>query len=205
MRLVSVAPSIGLVLATSVFGGLGCGTARGARVDYSAEADPRKHDFVLGPADVLRVTVWHNPDLSADPIVRPDGRITLPLIGDVPVSGRTTNEVQALVTEKLKVFVKDEAALVTVAVTAVNSYRFTVMGNVEKAGTYSATHYVTFSEAMTLAGGPNRFATPEDTVIRRPDGANPPRLIPVDYPRVARGDAPQQDLVVVAGDIIYVP
>ena len=60
----------------------GCSASQGPPVNYAAEPDPRKHGFVLGPSDVLRISVWHNPDLSSDAIVRPDGNITLPLLGE---------------------------------------------------------------------------------------------------------------------------
>jgi len=184
----------------------GCATVQ-PPYDYSSEPDPRKHDYVLGPSDVLRISVWHNPDLSADPVVRPDGTITLPLIGDLRAAGLTPNEIRQQIEQRLKTFVKDEAAIVTVAVSAINSYRFVVSGNVEKAGVYSATHFVTVSEAITLAGGPNRFASAErTTIIRTPSaGAAVPRRIPVDYPQILSGKRADEDLVIVAGDNVYVP
>ena len=184
----------------------GCATTQGPPFNYAGEPDPRKHDFILGASDVLRVTVWHNPDLSSDPIVRPDGNITLALIGDIPAAGHTTGEVRAAIADKLKIFVKDDAAIVTVAVSAINSYRFTVSGNVEKQGVYTSTRYVTVSEAVALASGPNRFASPEDMVVQRFDkpGATP-RRIPINYPRILSWKNPEQDIPILAGDIVYVP
>ena len=184
----------------------GCSSSQGPPVNYAAEPDPRKHGFVLGPSDVLKITVWHTPDLSADAIVRPDGNITMPLLGELAVAGLTTAELQAAITERLRTFVKDEGAVVTVAVTAINSYRFTVTGSVAHPGVFSATHYVTFSEAMTMAGGPDRFATPERTLIQRPGAKGQPvRRIPVNYTKVLTGESPEQDLILLAGDTIYVP
>ena len=183
----------------------GCATTH-APYDYSSEPDPRKRDYVLGPSDVLRVSVWHNPDLSADPVVRPDGTITLPLIGDLRAGGLTPNEIRQQIEQRLKTFVKDEAAIVTVAVSAINSYRFVLSGNVERPGVYSANHYVTVSEAITLGGGPNRFASAErTTIIRTPSPGTAPRRIPVDYAQILSGKRAEEDLVVVAGDNIYVP
>jgi polysaccharide export outer membrane protein len=183
----------------------GCSASQGPPVNYAAEPDPRKHGFVLGPSDVLRITVWHNPDLSADAIVRPDGNITLPLLGEIVAAGNTAAELQATIAERLRTFVKDEGAVVTVAVTAINSYRFTVTGSVAHPGVFSATHYVTFSEAMTMAGGPDRFATPEKIVIQRLGPKGQLRRIPVNYTKVIAGESPEQDLTVLAGDTIYVP
>ncbi len=184
----------------------GCSASQGPPINYAAEPDPRKHGFVLGPSDVLRISVWHNPDLSADAIVRPDGNITLPLLGEIVAAGSTAAELQATIAERLRTFVKDEGAVVTVAVTAINSYRFTITGSVAKPGVFTSTHYVTFSEAMTMAGGPDRFATPEKIVIQRLGAkGQPARRIPVNYTMVIAGESPEQDLTVLAGDAIYVP
>jgi polysaccharide export outer membrane protein len=184
----------------------GCSASQGPPVNYAAEPDPRKHGFVLGPSDVLKISVWHNPDLSSDAIVRPDGNITLPLLGELAVAGLTTTELQATITERLRTFVKDEGAIVTVAVTSINSYRFTVTGSVGHPGVFSSTHYVTFSEAMTMAGGPDRFASPEKIIIQRLGAkGQPARRIPVNYTKVLAGESPEQDLILLAGDTIYVP
>lgn len=175
------------------------------RFNYAAEIDPRKQDYVLGASDVLRITVWHNADLSGDATVRPDGTITLPLVGDVRAAGRTPAQVRAEISQRLSMFIKDEAAIVTVAVTAINSYRFVVGGNVEKPGTYSSNHFVTVSEAISLAGGPNRFSSPDETVVIRTSSDRGTRRIPVDYLAILNGTRPEADLPLLAGDIVYVP
>jgi len=172
--------------------------------DYGKEPDPRKQEYVLGASDVLRITVWRNPDLSCDAIVRPDGTISMPLVGDVLATGRTPGQVRGEITQRLTAFVKDQSAVVTVAVTAINSYRFTVSGSVEHPGTFSSNHYVTVTEALSLAGGPNKFATAEDSVIIRNDTRGA-RRIPIDYPSILNGLHPEQDLALQAGDTIYVP
>jgi len=194
-----------LTLLGALVGHLGCATVP-PPYDYASEPDPRKNEFVLGPSDVLRVAVWHNPDLSGDTVVRPDGTITLPLIGDLRAAGRTPSQVRNEISERLKMFVKDEAATVTLAVSAINSYRFTVTGNVERPGTFSANHYVTLSEAVTLAGGPNRFADPERCVLVRSDPTSlTPRRIPINYPAILSGKRADQDLPLLSGDLIVMP
>jgi polysaccharide biosynthesis/export protein len=87
----------------------------------------------------------------------------------------------------------------------VNSYRFVVTGSVERPGAYTANHYVTVSEAITLAGGPNRYASPEQAMIVRPGKEGAPRRIPVDYPSILAGKRPEQDLPLQPGDTVYVP
>src|SRR4249919_1632752 len=97
--------------------------------DYASEPDPRKSEYVLGSSDVLRVTVWRNAELTTDAVVRPDGTIALPLVGDLRAGGRTPGQLRAEIVQRLGAYLKDEAAIVTVAVTAINSYRFVVSGN----------------------------------------------------------------------------
>src|SRR5262245_40376121 len=81
--------------------------------NYRREPDPRKHEYVIGVSDALRITVWRNPDLSTDARVRPDGTITMPLVGDLKASGRTPGELRREVQQRLGAFVKDESAVVT--------------------------------------------------------------------------------------------
>jgi len=172
--------------------------------NYAAEPDPRQQEFVIGPSDVLRITVWRNPDLSGEAVVRPDGTITVPLVGDLHAAGRTPAEIRAELTQRLATYIKDDSAVVTVAVTAINSYRITVSGNVEHPGTFNASHYITVSEAMALAGGPNRFSEPEDAVVIRTDQRGT-RRVPVNYPAMLAGVHPEQNVVLLPGDVLYVP
>lgn len=173
--------------------------------DYASEPDPRKQEFVLGPADALKISVWKNPELSAEALVRPDGTISLPLIGEIGAGGRTPRELQMAIAQRLATFVKDESAAVTVAVVGVNSYRFVVVGNVEHGGTFTSNHYTTVTEAMALAGGPTRFAEPEQIVIIRPDPTRGVRRIPINYPAILNGTRPEENLALISGDTVYVP
>jgi polysaccharide export outer membrane protein len=172
--------------------------------DYKSEPDPRKTEYIIGPSDMLRVNVWRNPDLSVETMVRPDGTFSLPLIGDVRAAGRTSAQVREELAQRLRAYIRDESAIVTLSVVSINSYRFVVSGNVEHAGAFSANHYVTVSEALALAGGPNRFADSENTVVIRTDTKGS-RRIPIDYPAILNGKRPDQDLPLLPGDTIYVP
>jgi polysaccharide export outer membrane protein len=208
-RSLTNAPALAFLFATMLAGAgsscVGCATTH-ANYDYASEPDPRKLEYQLGPSDVVHITVWHNPDLSGESVVRPDGTITLPLIGDLRAAGRTPGQLRTEIAQRLSTFLKEDAATVTVAVTSINSYRFTVSGNVDRPGAYTANHYVTVSEAITLAGGPNKFGSPEEMVIIRPDPAKGAyKRIPVDYTSILNGSHPEQDLPLLAGDTIYVP
>jgi polysaccharide export outer membrane protein len=189
------------LLALSFFAVLGCGSRYGDTSALYADAarnDPRTRPYVIGVSDVVRVTVWKDPNLSTDAAVRPDGTITLPLVGEIVAAGRTVAELHGKIVEQVSAFAKD--AVVTVAVVEVNSYRFTVAGNVERPGMYTPRYYVTVSEAIALAAGPNRYASTGSVVIVRGT-----RRIPIDYDAILSGKSPEQDIVVLAGDAVRVP
>lgn len=194
----------GLIGLSIVGATVGCGTT-GSSFDYSREPDPRSHEYVVGPADQLRINVWRDNELSQEIRVRPDGTITLPLVGDLRAAGRTPSQIRDELARRLTEFVKSDAARVTVAVLAVNSYRFSVAGNVERPGIFSSGYYVTVLEALAMAGGPNRFAAPARTVILRTYAPGSTRRIPIDYETLKTGQRPEQNIVVLSGDTIVVP
>jgi polysaccharide export outer membrane protein len=168
----------------------------------AAAHDPRGKPYVIGVADVVHVGVWKDESLSTDAIVRPDGTITIPLVGELRAAGRTAAQLQQDATQRLTALVKD--ANVTVAVTEINSYRFTVAGNVEHPGLFTARYYLTVSEALALAGGPNRYADTDDVVVVRPTASGLVR-IPINYDDILSGKRPDEDIVILAGDSVRVP
>jgi polysaccharide export outer membrane protein len=172
--------------------------------DYRHEPDPRRMEYVIGVLDEVKVVVWKNPELSTDAAVRPDGAITLPLIGDVHAAGRTPSQLRQEIVERLSAFVRDEGATVTVSIIAVNSYRFTVTGNVEHPGILNSRAFVTVSDALALAGGLNKFAARWIYLVRT-DAEGKSRRIPVDTDSLSRGSQLEQNLVLMAGDVLFVP
>jgi polysaccharide export outer membrane protein len=200
------APSLKLGLLMVFFSVVGCGAARANSDALYAEAartDPRRFPYIIGVADVVRITVWKDPGLSTDAIVRPDGTITMPLVGELRAAGRTAAELQKDATPRLAAFVKD--AVLTVSVVEVNSYRFTVAGNVEHPGLFTSRSYLTVSEAMALAGGPTRYASTGDVVIVRTLANGVKQRNPIDYDAILSGHRPDQDIVILAGDAMRVP
>lgn len=173
---------------------------------YAEEPNPAQREYVIGVSDSLRVSVWKNPELTTETRVRPDGTITMPLIGDVVAAGRTPTELKQAVSDKLRAYIREDAAVVTVAVLEVNSYRVTVAGQVQQPGMYASRDFLTVADAIALAGGPNRFASPDEAVlIRRDPRSGQVRRIPIDYSEIAKGKALEQNLVLMAGDTIFVP
>lgn len=196
-------PSFAALLGIVVVVEAGCASSRG--FEYAKEPDPRSQEYVVGPADQLRINVWRDSELSLELRVRPDGTITLPLLGDVKAAGRTPSQIRDDITNQLTKYVKSETAKVTVALVQVNSYRFSVSGNVEHPGLFTSPYFVTVAEAMAMAGGPNRFAAADRAVIVRTYSPGSTRQIPIDYETIRNGERPEQNIVVLSGDTIYVP
>lgn len=177
------------------------GCSAGSKYNYKIEPDPRGQEFLIGPLDQLAVVVWENKELSANVTVRPDGVITLPLIGDLKADGKTTSALQKEITKKLSSFMRAEEIVVSVNVMAVNSYHFTVLGAVEHGGYFNAKSYVTVVEAIAMAGGPNRFAGSDVYILR----GSPSRRIPVNIKRATSTENAAENIVVLSGDLLYMP
>lgn len=184
---------------------ISCGGAPRIDYDYSKEPDPRLTEYVIGISDGLSINVWKNPELSTEAIVRPDGMITLPLIGDLRAVGRTPSEIRDELGRQLAKYLREQSPVVTVAVTAINSYSFTVSGNVENAGVFTAQKYVTVFDAIQLAGGPNRFASPERTTLLRKGQDGKVRTIPINYEELKDGKRLEANLALLPGDRVHVP
>jgi len=172
---------------------------------YAKEPDPRSQEYVIGVPDRLQVEGWRNPELSTTVQVRPDGTITLPLVGDVAAADKTPSQLKDTVLQRLKEYVKVDDNQVTVTVAAIESYRVTVTGNVGNPGVQQAPRFLTVGEAIALAGGPNRFATPEETELVRTRSDGTVVRIPIRYDLIMAGRAPEQDLVLLRGDLVFVP
>jgi polysaccharide export outer membrane protein len=183
----------------------GCG-ARPPDYDYSKEPNPRRSEFVIGVSDELLINVWRKEELTTTATVRPDGTITMPLIGDVVAAGKTPSQLKQEIQRRIAEFIRlDESTTISVAVTGVNSYRFTVSGEVGQPGIHSSKVYVTVAEAIALAGGFTRFANRDDIVLMRRNQAGVIRRIPIAYSLIANGEYPEMNLVVLSGDSIFVP
>lgn len=202
-----IAPVRGLALLLStaiVLAAAGCGP-KAPSYDYAKEPNPRKAEFVIGVSDVLEITVWKNEALSTQVVVRPDGTITMPLVGDLVAAGKTPSALKQEIAAKLQEYVKLEGSEVTVAVDEINSIRFTVSGEVAQPGVYTSKVYVTVAEAIALAGGFTRFASKDEITLLRRDAQGTTRRIPIVYSLIANGEHPEMNLVVMPGDSLYVP
>jgi polysaccharide export outer membrane protein len=125
--------------------------------------------YRIGPEDILRVSVWENKELTLDVVVRPDGKISLPLIQDVQAEGLTANELADVVHKKLEAFVKDPQ--VAVILLQVNAPKIFVIGSVAKPGPYPLRGETSVLQALSQAGGFTQFASPRSIKLVRGSGA----------------------------------
>ena len=183
---------------------LTCGCSQGPRYPYANEPDPTTTPYVIGVADEVAIDVYQHGEFATKQAVRPDGVITLPLVGEIQAAGLSSAELQRDVRKALAAYVKGDPA-VTVAVTGANSYFVTVAGRVATPGRFDASDYLRVADAIALTGGPTPFASPSEVhVLRRTDTGETKR-IPIDYSEVAQGDNLEQNIYLLPGDQVLVP
>ncbi len=159
-------------------------------------------EYLIGAGDVLQLFVWKEAALSRDVTVRLDGRITVPLLGDLDAVGRSPQQLASEIAAKLSRYV--EAPQVTVGISQANSSRFYVMGQVTKPGDYPLAGQLTVLQALALAGGLKDYAKPDQIMILRTVRGSQ-AFLPFNYKKLEAGKDPSQNLVVRPGDTILVP
>lgn len=170
--------------------------------DYSAETS-RTGTYRVGEGDVLRVSVWGNQQLSGSVTVRPDGQITLQLVGEIQAAGRTPTEIQQEISRRLVNYIKGERN-VTVTVAQVNSYRVYVVGRVNQPGEFTPDSPVTILQSIALARGLTEFADPDHIVVMRRDESGV-RRIPFVYCQAVKQGRVEMDITLINGDTVVVP
>jgi polysaccharide export outer membrane protein len=157
--------------------------------------------YIIGSEDSLQITVWKEPTLSGVVPVRPDGRISMVLLGDLQATGMTPMQLAADITQRLKKYVQDP--IVSIVVLGVNSQRIFMIGQVGHVGALSMTPGMTPLQAIAAAGGLSPFAHSKKIYILRGTGATQ-KKIPFDYKKALKGDN-KQDVSLEPGDTIVVP
>jgi polysaccharide export outer membrane protein len=179
------------------------GGSHGSAATQERAAPPAAREstplYLIGPADVLRIVVWKEPDLTRDVTVRPDGMITVPLLGDLPAAGRAPSQLAAALAQELKRYIGDPR--VVVVVTEARSARFFVVGQVTKSGEFPLSGHTTVLQGLALAGGFKDYAKLKDIVVVKRDGT----VLPFNFDRVADGKDVSQNFALESGDTIVVP
>jgi polysaccharide export outer membrane protein len=159
-------------------------------------------EYRIGPEDVLHISVWKEDDLDRKVLVRPDGGVSFPLVGDIQVSGRTPLEVQDEIRSRLARYVPD--AEVTVSVDKISGYTIFVLGEVNKPGQFTLGRYVDVVQALTLAGGTTPYASERNMqILRRKDGVEVTYRF--DFRDIKRGKDLKQNIILQSGDVVVVP
>jgi polysaccharide export outer membrane protein len=164
---------------------------------------PHDKDFVIGNGDVLNINVWKQPDLSRSVPVRSDGKVSLPLIGEVNAAGQTPLKLEEEITSKFQPYLAEPE--VTVIVEQINSEKFNILGRVAKPGSYPLVNPTTVLDAIALAGGCRDFAKQKAIYIlrRHPDGSE--TRVPFNYQEVIKGKNTAQNIDLQPRDTIVVP
>jgi polysaccharide export outer membrane protein len=167
----------------------------------AASASQAGPEYVIGPEDALHIAVWREADLTASLPVRPDGKISLPLLDDVQAAGLTPKQLANSITEKLKKFLADPR--VTVVVTQINSKRIYLVGEVLHVGATPMLPNMTVLQALSSAGL-NQFANTKRIYVLRTENGKQQKL-PVNYRKLVKGEQIEQNYLLQPGDTIVVP
>jgi polysaccharide export outer membrane protein len=199
----------GIAFAQAAPGKLDVGIAFAALSSAPASQDaPPRSDrpddaFVIGDDDVLAISVWKEPDLTKQVTVRSDGKISLPLIGDLRAAGRTPAQLEMDITDHLKGFITDPQ--VAVIVQEIHSLKYNILGQVGKPGSYPLNAGITIVDAIAAAGGLKDFAKKKDIYILRQNGAGAESRFSFNYQDFIKGKDTKQNILLKSHDTVVVP
>jgi polysaccharide export outer membrane protein len=180
-------------------------TTEPASADTNSTQTSKPHDntFVIGNDDVLAINVWKEPDVSRSIPVRSDGKISLPVVGEVQATGRTPLKLEEEIASRLKGYISEPE--VTVIVQQINSQKFNILGMVSRPGSYAITNSATVLDAIALAGGFRDFAKQKSIYILRQNSDGTQARLPFNYKAVVKGENSAQNVKLQARDTIVVP
>jgi polysaccharide biosynthesis/export protein len=181
----------------------GKGTPTPNQVDSSRLPKPSKDEYVIGPEDMLAINVWKEPEISRSVPVRPDGKISLPLVGDLSASGLTTDKLRDNIAAKLKEYISNPEVIVIVQ--EIKSRSFNIVGKVGKPGSYDMAKPMTVLDAIALAGGFQDFAKTGKVYVLRREADGSRKMLPFNYKLVIKGRGLEQNVELQSGDTIVVP
>jgi polysaccharide biosynthesis/export protein len=165
-------------------------------------SQPDQEKYLLGPEDVIEVSVWKEPDMTKQLVVQPDGKIYYPLVGEIRAAGKTVKQLQEEISKRLEKFVTD--ASVTVILLRTQYYKFYVTGKVNKPGEFLVGRPTSVLQAIAMAGGLTPFASPKNIkVVRKAGGQD--EVYNFDYKDVSRGQLLYQNIILQPGDTVVVP
>ena len=159
-------------------------------------------EYEIGPEDLLEIHVWKEKDLQREVLVRPDGWLTFPLVGNLSAKGKTAQQLQEEIATRLRKYIPDPN--VSVSVKKVAGYKIFIIGRVNKPGEFVVGRFIDVIQALTLAGGLTPFADDDNIrILRKEDGKE--TVIMFDYADVKKGRNLEQNIMLKSGDVIIVP
>jgi polysaccharide export outer membrane protein len=165
-------------------------------------AHAQQSSYLVKPGDTLEISVWKEPDLQRQVLVRPDGAFSFPLVGEVDARGKTVADLNKLVAERLTKYIS--GAVVTIAVQEIKGNKIFVLGQVNKPGEFIVNPSVNIMQALSMAGGMTAFAATNDIIVLRGQGKEQTAMA-FRYPEVVRGRRLETNIELIAGDIVVVP
>jgi polysaccharide export outer membrane protein len=205
--------SVSLLLSTALWAQAGAANVLAASDTHAAPSVPssatsasaKAHDdhFTIGDDDVLSINVWKEPDISRSIPVRSDGKISLPLVGEVQATGRTPLKLEQDIAARLKNYIDEPE--VTVIVQQINSQKFNILGQVNRPGSYPITNSATVLDAIALAGGFRDFAKQKSIYVLRQNSDGSQARLAFNYKDVAKGRNPEQNVKLEPRDTVVVP
>ena len=172
------------------------------QLSQATEATSPADDYEIQPGDVLEISVWKEENMLKQVLVRPDGGLSYPLVGEIQAAGKSVNEIQALITEKLTKYIPDP--VITVSVLQLSGNKVYVVGRVQRPGEFVANRYMDVVQALSVAGGMTPYAaTNKIKVLRREDGQL--KAIPFRYGDIEKGENLEQNIILQSGDVVLVP
>jgi polysaccharide export outer membrane protein len=175
------------------------GSNASGSIPQAATSDP---NYLIGGQDMLNISVWKEPELSLTVPVRPDGKISMPLLNDVQAAGLTPTQLAGQITDSLKKYVTNPQ--VTVIVSQINSQRIFILGEVTRAGAYPLLPNMTILQGLSSAGGFTQFANLKKIYMFRTENGKQMKY-PFNYKSVVSGKSPDENVALKAGDTIVVP
>jgi polysaccharide export outer membrane protein len=178
-------------------------TAGASIADASPATKPHDAAYKIGSSDVLAITVWKEPEVSRSIPVRPDGKISLPLVGELQAAGRTPLQLEQDISGKLKAYITNPD--VNVMVQQINSEKFNVLGRVAHSGSYPLSTDTTVLDAIATAGGFLDFAKETGVYVLRSAPGSGQKRLAFNYKDVIKGKHPEQNIKLEPGDTVVVP
>jgi len=169
----------------------------------AAEESTLKNTYLLQPGDILQISVWKEDDLDKAVIIRPDGRINFPLVGEAQAAGNSVENLRKLISAKLTKYIPDP--VVSVSVQQLSGNIVYVIGKVNKPGQFAVTRNIDVMQALSMAGGTAIYAALNKIKILRRDKQGALRAIPFEYGDVSKGKHLEQNIILQAGDVVVVP